>query len=119
MKETDPAKVVRRVSRCLIGAVALLLVVGPTRVLAQGPEEPDDARHQPIVYVGAVMTNLIYVPLKLLYAACGGGVGGLAYLLTAGDDDAFFAVWDVSGGGTYVVLPSMLEGKEPVHFAGS
>jgi len=65
------------------------------------------------------MTNVVYLPFKLMYAGAGGLVGGLAYLITAGDDEAFYDVWNVAGGGTYIITPSMLEGNEPVHISGA
>jgi hypothetical protein len=79
---------------------------------------PERRGHAPIAWVGAVMTNVAYLPFKLLYAGTGGFVGGLAYLITIGDEKAFDAVWDAAGRGTYIVTPSMLEGTEAVHLVG-
>ena len=83
-------------------------------------EEPfkDRQGHTPIVYVGTVTTNVVYFPIKVVYAGLGGLVGGMAYLVTAGDTQAFWSIWDAAAGGSYFVTPSMLEGKEDVRFRG-
>jgi len=81
-----------------------------------GPVQAEE--RAPIAYVGAVATTVFYLPVKVVYAGLGGTVGGLSLLVTGGNPDAFFAVWDAAGGGTYVVTPAMLEGDEEVRFVG-
>lgn len=99
--------------------VVMLSGVAPSRtVLAQEYSREVDEGHAAISYVGAVMTNLVYLPAKLLYAGFGGVVGGLGFVFTGGDPEAFHGVWEPASTGTYVVTPSMLEGKEPVRFVG-
>jgi hypothetical protein len=66
-----------------------------------------------------VLTNLVYMPVKLVYATLGGLTGGLAYGLTAGDLQTAETVWVTAMGGTYVVTPGMLQGQDPISFAGS
>jgi len=68
--------------------------------------------------VGAVFVDLVYMPVKFVYATLGGLTGGLAYILTVGRTDTATAIWRPSLGGTYVVTPSMLRGDEPIHFSG-
>lgn len=68
--------------------------------------------------VGAVFVDLVYMPLKFVYATLGGLTGGLAYVLTAGRSDTATAIWRPSLGGTYVITPTMLRGDEPIHFSG-
>jgi len=68
--------------------------------------------------LGALGTNLFYVPVKLLYATAGGVTGALAFVLTAGRADAAQRVWSPSLGGTYVLTPGMLRGEEPIFFSG-
>jgi len=87
---------------------------------ARAGDEPYPSRrgHAAIVWVGAVMTNVVYLPLKLVYAGTGGLVGGLAYMVTAGDEAAFFGVWNAAGRGTYLITPGMLDGNEAVHLVG-
>lgn len=66
----------------------------------------------------AVLTNLLYMPLKIVYGTVGLVTGGLAYVCTVGNDDVAMSIWDPSLGGTYVVSPAMLRGEEPVLFSG-
>jgi hypothetical protein len=103
--------------------LGLMLCVSSTwsfrgQARADDGQIPERRGHAPIAWVGAVMTNVAYLPFKLLYAGTGGLVGGLAYLVTIGDEKAFDAVWNAAAGGTYIVTPSMLEGDEPVHLVG-
>jgi len=101
---------------------------------AQLSEEP--AEHAPIAsnsssesngnYWGAagygtlaVLANVLYMPAKLVYAIVGVPIGGLAYLLTAGDDVTAQKIWSPSLGGTYVLSPAMLRNEEPVLFSGA
>ena len=66
----------------------------------------------------AVITNIFYMPAKICYAAVGLPVGGLAYLLTAGDSEISDRIWDSSLGGDYVVTPGMLLGEQSIGFNG-
>lgn len=66
----------------------------------------------------AVITNVFYMPVKVGYAALGLPVGGLAYLLTAGDSEISDEIWGQSLGGDYVVTPKMLLGEQAIHFNG-
>lgn len=68
--------------------------------------------------MGAVGANLLYFPVKLLYATGGGLVGGLAFGLTGGNLEAAQNVWSPSLGGTWVLSPEMLRGKQPILFSG-
>jgi hypothetical protein len=68
--------------------------------------------------VGAVAVDLVYMPLKFVYATLGGLTGGLAYALTIGRTDVAMSIWRPSLGGTYVVTPRMLKGDEEIHFSG-
>lgn len=70
------------------------------------------------VGVGAVATNVLYFPAKLVYATVGGVVGGIVYGLTAGNSDAAQMVWSPTMGGTWVVTPEMLRGEQPFLYAG-
>jgi hypothetical protein len=65
-----------------------------------------------------VLTNVVYMPVKLGYAITGGVTGAVAYALTGGDMQTAQTVWTMSMAGTYVVTPPMLRGEEPIVFAG-
>jgi len=66
----------------------------------------------------AVLTNVLYMPTKVVYATLGTITGGLAYLLTVGDTETAERIWSPSLGGSYVVTPAMLRGDEPILFNG-
>jgi hypothetical protein len=66
-----------------------------------------------------VLTNVIYMPAKLVYATLGGITGGLAFALTGGDTQTAENVWVTSMGGNYVVTPNMLRGEEAIAFSGT
>jgi hypothetical protein len=68
--------------------------------------------------LAAIGTNLGYMPAKMLYALGGGLVGLLAWGVTAGDDQVAMGILQPSLGGTWVVTPEMLRGKEPILFQG-
>jgi uncharacterized protein DUF4410 len=68
--------------------------------------------------VGAVASNVLYVPAKLVYGTLGGIAGGAGYALTGGNERVADTIWRSSLGGDYVITPHMLTGEEPVHFTG-
>ena len=65
----------------------------------------------------AAVSNLGYIPAKLVYSVLGGVTGGLAYGLTLGDLDTAQNIWTTAMGGTYVLTPRNLRGEDPVAFA--
>jgi hypothetical protein len=67
---------------------------------------------------GSLLTNVLYIPAKLVYAILGGLVGGGAWVLTGGNGQTADTIWRSSLGGDYVVTPDMLAGKQPIHFSG-
>ncbi len=70
------------------------------------------------VGAGAALTNVLYIPTKLVYAAVGSLVGGLAYVVTLGSTETANAIWEPTLGGTYVLTPRMLTGEQKLHFNG-
>lgn len=101
--------------------VALLSVSQPCRA-----DESDGGSYGSDAGYGllAVVTNVLYMPFKVVYAGLGAVTGGLAYVLTIGNADVAEAIWSPSLGGTYVVTPAMLRGEQeflvngPSHPAG-
>jgi hypothetical protein len=67
---------------------------------------------------GAVVSNLVYVPAKLVYGILGGIAGGAGYALTGGNKQVADSIWRSSLGGDYVLTPDMMAGKEPIYFSG-
>src|SRR5207248_11712228 len=66
-----------------------------------------------------VLTNVVYMPAKIIYATAGGLTGAFALALTGGDMATAETVWVTTMAGTYVVTPGMLQGQDPISFAGT
>jgi hypothetical protein len=66
-----------------------------------------------------VLSNVVYMPVKLVYATLGGLTGGIALGLTGGDLDVAETIWVTSMGGNYVLTPPMLRGEESISVAGT
>ena len=62
--------------------------------------------------------NLVYVPVKLAYAAVGAVVGGATLVLSL-DSAVANDVWRPALGGNYFVTAEHLRGEESLHFAGA
>ena len=62
--------------------------------------------------------SLLYTPFKIGYAGLGGLMGGLAYVLTAGNEHVAQSIWDASLQGTYWLRAKHLQGEEPIQFKG-
>lgn len=65
------------------------------------------------------LTNLIYGPVKLIYALFGGITAGIGYAVTAGDVDVARTILDTSVNGDYIVEPAHLRGEKPLQFVGT
>ncbi len=68
--------------------------------------------------VGAVASNVLYVPAKLVCGSLGGIAGGAGYALTGGNIQVADAIWRSSLDGDYIITPDMVTGDQPVHFSG-
>ena len=62
--------------------------------------------------------SVIYTPLKVVYAGLGGFMGGLAYLVTAGNEQVAQSIWEASVNGTYWLTAKHLQGEEAIYFKG-
>jgi hypothetical protein len=68
--------------------------------------------------LGTALVNVLYIPAKFTYATVGGLIGGFAWVLSLGDTDTAMGVWEPTMGGSYIVTPDMLRGKESLEFTG-
>jgi hypothetical protein len=82
--------------------------------------EPFSSKEDPSLglQVGSGVLSILYTPFKVVYAGLGGLMGGLAYLLTAGNEHTAQSVWDASLRGTYWLTPDHLQGNEAIQFKG-
>jgi hypothetical protein len=108
-------------SRSWLRATAVALILVLTLMVAPRPAAADDEGFFAGAGIGfgTALVNLLYIPAKFTYATVGSVIGGLAWVLTLGDTDTAMGVWEPTMGGSYVVTPDMLRGKEPVQFSGS
>lgn len=81
--------------------------------LASDEEEPSLG-----LQIASGALSVLYTPFKVVYAGLGGFMGGLAYLLTAGNEQVAQSIWDASLQGTYWLTAKHLQGKEAIHFKG-
>jgi hypothetical protein len=105
-----------------ISGCALLLVGaagGATAGTAASVNEDRETKHSALTYVGTVLANVVYVPAKVVFAAGGALTSGVSYIATLGRPEPTQTIWSTTTGGDYVMTPSMIEGREPIHFAGS
>lgn len=99
--------------------VVVFLIMAVTAPCASyAAEEESNKTEEALLGLGSGVLTLVYLPAKVVYAALGGIVGGVAYVLTAGDLETAKSVWEPSFYGTYVITPSHLRGEEPVRFFG-
>jgi hypothetical protein len=117
--EEEPMAIRGRGRRAVVAMlVAVLLVVTAVRPVAAAEDENHFAKDFG-VGIGAVFTNIFYMPVKFVYATLGGITGGFAYVLTGLRLDLAKGIWVPSMGGTYVVTPSMLKGEDTIYFSGT
>jgi hypothetical protein len=117
MEEEPMAKLGRK--RAIVAALVLSVALGMT--VGPAAAEEDDHRFATDfgLGVGAFFTNLVYMPVKFVYATLGGVTGGFAYVLTGFNYSIAKSIWVPSTGGDYVVTPSMLRGDQPIYFSGT
>ena len=97
--------------------LAVAVVLGA--ILSAPPAYAEEDEGSPaIVWIGAVATNVFYIPVKTVHAAMGGLVGGMAYLTTGLNPEVAMAVFDHTIFTSWYVSPAMLEGKEDLYFWG-
>lgn len=101
----------RQLAAVLVVAVALAT---PRAASAEPPQYANDLG----LGLGAVLIDVVYMPVKVVYATLGGLTGSFAFVLTGGRMDIASSIWRPSLGGTYVVTPTMLRGDEPINFSG-
>jgi hypothetical protein len=100
----------KRSLRWLASGVLALCVSAPASGRADFAEDAS-------MGTATVLANVVYMPVKLVYAGLGGITGGFAYVLTGGNYTVAEKVWTPSLGGNYVLNPRQLRGSEPIYFS--
>jgi hypothetical protein len=87
---------------------------------SQVAQPPDGGVNWKGVGIGAgtIVTNLAYVPAKIVYGILGGIGGAAGYALTGGNKQVADSIWRSSLGGDYVLTPDMMTGQRPIYFSG-
>ena len=106
----------RRTRRTLCALVcALTLLSAPGVVLAEGA---GGTAKEGGLGAAAAITNLIYGPVKLVYAVGGTTIAGFAWCFSGGDSEVASTVLTRAVRGTYVITPETLQGKDSIEFVG-
>ena len=104
--------------RLLVAAAALSAALAASTGRAVAAEDQGYWKQAGLGF-GSMITNLVYMPVKITYATLGTITGGLTYALTGGSYETAQSVWVASLGGTYVITPDMLTGERSVEFTGT
>lgn len=96
--------------RWLCGGLLALLLAIPTGAQADYVEDAG-------MGTATVLANVLYVPVKLVYATLGGITGSFAYVLTGANYQVAERIWIPSLGGNYVLNPEQLRGNQPIYFS--
>jgi len=67
------------------------------------------------VSLAAAVTNLVYMPLRLVLTVVSAEVGGVAGWLTGGNEQSAEAVWGATAG-QVLITPAIIEGRERLRF---
>jgi hypothetical protein len=99
----------------IMSRVALAIVV--VVLTAAAPVSAADGASQDVAYgVGSAMTTLVYAPVKASFCILGAVTSG--FTLPFGGPRTAEQVASTACGGTWVVTPAALKGREPVRFVG-
>jgi hypothetical protein len=99
-------------------AVRFVVLAFSLTALAASPALADPPTKEAKTGATVVLANVVYMPAKVLYAAGGGLVAGMAYLFSAGDKEVAKPILDASIGGDYIVQPEHLSGDKKLVFFG-
>lgn len=98
--------------------LAALLTLAPVSAEAARQSESKEASSDFGIGLVAVLANVVYMPVKVVYGVLGGVTGCFAYVLSGANRDVADGVWVPSLGGDYVLTTEMMTGREQVHFNG-
>lgn len=96
--------------------VAAMLLIASMTFLAVPARAADSAAQDAAYGAGSVFTTLLYAPAKTAFCIVGGVTSALT--LPFGGTDTAGKVATTACGGTWLITPDALKGKERVHFMG-
>jgi hypothetical protein len=111
---------IRSSSCAAVAALGFVVSLPAAPAIAQSEAKTEDVGREGEAGLGvaAGLISIVYAPAKVLYAAGGGLVAGLAYVLSAGDQQVTEPILTPSLRGDYVVTPAHLRGERPLEFIG-
>ncbi len=99
--------------------ILLVTSIGVTSLgLAPATASAESTSGEGLVGAGSALATLVYGPAKMLYAAGGSLVAGLAWVHSGGDNEVVKPILDASLRGDYVITPSHLRGERTIEFVG-
>ena len=112
------ARCLRLMAIIMVLAICHLTLVPVATAQTKEEGSTESTESQGGLGIGAALLTIPYGVAKVVFALCGGIVGGLTYVFTGADEKAAKKVWDTSIRGTYVITPDHLKGNKPVRFLG-
>ena len=102
-----------------INAMRVTVMLGVLVLLLQASPASADSKGASVgLGSAAVISSLVYGPVKMAYSIVGVVFGGIAWGLSGGDTEVMSAVITPAVRGDYVVTPSHLRGEEHLEFIG-
>jgi hypothetical protein len=96
--------------------VAAMLLIASMTLFTVPARAADSAAQDAAYGAGSVFTTLLYAPLKTSFCIVGGVTSALT--LPFGGTDTAGKVATTACGGTWLITPDALKGKERVRFMG-
>jgi hypothetical protein len=96
----------------------IALAAAATFALTPAPAAAESPGSEYGLGVACGLANLVYGPVKILYATGGAIVSGFAWVFSAGDTDVARPIWDASMRGDYMIVPDQMRGKKRLDFIG-
>lgn len=101
--------------RLLIVTLLGLALLGQSRVAAAGADANGSTPQQVGYGAGSVFGTLVYSPIKASFCILGGVASGFTAIASP---PKAAKVAGATCGGTWMITPGVLKGKEPVKFVG-
>ena len=103
---------------CAVAVLAMLSGADRAWAVEQNPQlerAPVHPAERAGVSLAAALLNAVYFPARLVLTIVTAELGGFTGMMTGGDRQAAWAVWDATDGQGFIT-PAMLEGREPMRF---
>lgn len=102
--------------RTMVAALLLTITLaGSARAVSD--ELTEKHKVNPGLAVAAAALNIVYLPVRLMFTAAGGFLGGFAGFISLGQHEPADAFWALTDG-SQIITPAMLAGYERFHFTG-